>query len=109
MATVAGYGATWRLYAAGELVGEIEERERDFPWIWGRFRAMPSFERYRPLFDEWNRAVDADDAAAMDAAYRAIRGTVAMTYPDGRVVPEFMLGVEGDEAGFRWSDETFDR
>ena len=26
---------------------------------------------------------------------------------DGRQVPEFVLGVEGDHAGFRWHDEPF--
>ncbi|WP_428962730.1 hypothetical protein [Micromonospora fluostatini] len=44
----------------------------------------------------------------MEHAYQAIRAVVTMTYPDGRPVAEFMLGIEGDEASFRWHDEPFD-
>jgi hypothetical protein len=32
--------------------------------------------------------------------------TVSLLYPDGRPVPEFLLYVDGEDAGWRWSDET---
>ncbi|MGC5018733.1 hypothetical protein [Micromonospora sp. DT47] len=107
MTVGADRGATWRICHAGELVGEIEEQEHDFPWIRGRFHPRPGFEQLRPLFDTWNRAVGSEDPEQIDSAYDAIRAAVTMTYPDGRQVPEFMLGIEGDHAGFRWHDEPF--
>ncbi|KXK59421.1 hypothetical protein AWW66_24245 [Micromonospora rosaria] len=101
-------GEAWRLYHGGGLVGEIEEVERDFPWIHGRLHARPGFEPLRPLFTAWRVALDAEDHPGMERAYQAIRAAVTMTYPDGRPVAEFMLGIEGDEASFRWHDEPFD-
>ncbi|MER5609172.1 hypothetical protein AB0F93_06025 [Micromonospora tulbaghiae] len=77
------------------------------PWRRGRFRPQPAFEQLRPLFDEWNRAVDSGDPEPIDQACEAIRAAVTMTCPDGRQVPEFVLGVKGDQAGFRWHDEPF--
>ncbi|MEU1687207.1 hypothetical protein [Micromonospora sp. NPDC005707] len=108
MAAGGDLGEVWRVYGAGgELLGEIEVEEHDMPWNRGRFRPQPGFEQLRPLFDEWNRAVDSGDPEPIDQAYEAIRAAVTMTYPDGRQVPEFMLGIEGDYAGFRWHDEPF--
>lgn len=99
--------ARWQVYHDGELVGEIGEQEQDFPWIRGRFHPLAGFEQLRPLFDAWNRAVDSEDPELIDRVYGAIRAAVTMTYPDGRPVPEFMLAIEGDYAGFRWHDEPF--
>ncbi|WP_243639446.1 hypothetical protein [Micromonospora sp. MW-13] len=101
-------GRVWRLYHRGELIGEIDEQSRDFPWTYGRFRPQPGFEPLRPLFAAWNAAVDAEDDEAMERAYDAVRAAVTMTHPDGRQVAEFLLSIEDDEAGFRWHDEPFE-
>ncbi|MEH1014830.1 hypothetical protein V6U90_17175 [Micromonospora sp. CPCC 206060] len=77
------------------------------PWTYGRFHPQPAFEPLRPLFVAWTEAVDAEDDEAVEQAYDAIRAAVTMTDPAGRPVPEFMLGIEGDEAGFRWHDKPF--
>ncbi|MEU7173965.1 hypothetical protein ABZ949_21020 [Micromonospora tulbaghiae] len=108
MAAGGDSGEVWRVYGAGgELLGEVEVEEHDMPCHRGRFRPQPAFEQLRQLFDEWNRAVDSGDPEPIDQAYEAIRAAVTMTCPDGRQVPEFVLGVEGDPAGFRWHDEPF--
>ncbi|SCG62221.1 hypothetical protein GA0070613_3511 [Micromonospora inositola] len=86
-------------------MGNSSERSRSR--IRDQFHPLAGFEQLRPLFDAWNRAVDSEDPELIDSAYGAIRAAVTMTYPDGRQVPEFMLGIEGDYAGFRWHDEPF--
>ena len=49
-----------------------------------------------------------DDAVdEWESAYAQVREAVTLHYPDGRVVPEFLLHIDGDEAWFRWSDEPF--
>ncbi|TDC77942.1 hypothetical protein E1193_21560 [Micromonospora sp. KC606] len=101
-------GRVWRLYHRGELVGEIDEQSRDFPWTYGRFRPLSGFEPLRPLFEAWNDALDGDDDEAMERVYDDIRAALTMTRPDGHQVAEFLLTIEGDEAGFRWLDEPFE-
>lgn len=98
----------WRLYHRGELVGEIDEQSLDFPWTYGRFRPLPGFEPLRPLFVARSAALDADDDEAMIRIDDEIRAALTMTHPDGRQVAEFLLSIEGDEAGFRWHDEPFE-
>ncbi|WP_327030097.1 hypothetical protein OG989_07610 [Micromonospora sp. NBC_01740] len=101
-------GRVWRLYHRGELVGEIDEQSLDFPWTYGRFRPLPGFEPLRPLFVARSAALDADDDEAMIRIDDEIRAALTMTHPDGRQVAEFLLSIEGDEAGFRWHDEPFE-
>ncbi|MDO3683792.1 hypothetical protein [Micromonospora sp. C28ISP2-4] len=101
-------GRVWRLYHRGELAGEIDEQTHDFPWTYGRFRPLPAFEPLRPLFVARNAALDADDDEAMIRIDDEIRVALTMTHPEGHRVAEFLLSVEGDEAGFRWHDEPFE-
>ena len=63
----------------------------------------PLFERQLALtrVDNWDDAGVAD----FEAVSAEIRQAVELRYPDGRIVPEFLLHIEGDEAWFRWSDE----
>lgn len=37
-----------------------------------------------------------------------IWAALTVTQPDGRLVAEFLLSIEDDEAGFRWHDEPFE-
>lgn len=63
-----------------------------------------------PLFAEELRLLDSieENADAWDQAYGAVLATVTLRHPDGRDVPEFLLHIDGDEAWWRWSDESFD-
>jgi hypothetical protein len=38
----------------------------------------------------------------------AVLSIVALRYPDGTEVPEFLLHIDGNEAWRRWSDEPID-
>jgi hypothetical protein len=97
----------WRLMQGEELLAELIVTGGDFPWLNARIRAMPGFEAVRRLFEEELRAlahID-DDVGTWQAAYDRIRKAVSL-YPDGRPVPEFLLHVDGEEAWWRWSDES---
>ncbi len=98
-------GRVWRVHHRSELVGEVDERELDFPWIRGRFRPEPAFRPLRPIFAAWIEAVNSGDVEALRQAHEAIYPAVTMTDPAGREVPWFILVIEGDEARFRWRDE----
>ncbi|MFD6567592.1 hypothetical protein [Micromonospora profundi] len=82
-------GRVWRLYRRGELVGEIDEQGRDFPWTYGRFRPLAGFEPLRPLFIARNAALDADDDEAMIRIDEDIRA--ALTMAGQRIVDRFEI------------------
>jgi hypothetical protein len=52
--------------------------------------------------------LEREDWQEFDRMQNAIREQLQLAYPDGREVPEFRLHVNGDEAWFRWDDESFD-
>jgi len=53
--------------------------------------------------------MDQDDADnAWDENHHEIRRTTWMSYPDGEIVPEVLLHIDGLEAWWRWNDEPFD-
>ncbi|MFI7249575.1 hypothetical protein [Micromonospora chalcea] len=91
----------WQVHHRSELVGQVDEREFDFPWIRGRFRPESAFQPLRPIFTAWTEALNSGDGEAMRQAHEAIYPAVTMTDPDGREVPWFILVIEGDEARFR--------
>jgi hypothetical protein len=99
----------WRLMHDEELLAELIVTGGDFPWLNARIRAMAGFEAVRPLFEEELRALEHidDDLGSWQAAYDRIRRSVTLHYPDGRPVPEFLLHVDGEDAWWRWSDESF--
>jgi hypothetical protein len=92
-----------------ELLAELIVTGGDFPWLNARRRAMAGFEAVRPLFEEGLRALEHidDDLGSWQAAYDRIRRSVTLHYPEGRPVPEFLLHVDGEDAWWRWSDESF--
>lgn len=98
----------WRLYHRGELVGEIDVQSHDFPWMYGRFRALPGFEPLRPLFAARSASAGQEGDEAMERDNEAKRAAVTMTFPDGGQVAEFLLTIKDDAAGFRWYDEPFE-
>ena len=99
----------WRLMHDEELLAELIVTGGDFPWLNARIRAMAGFEAVRPLFEEELRALEHidDDLGSWQAAYDRIRRSVTLHYPEGRPVPEFLLHVDGEDAWWRWSDESF--
>lgn len=105
-------GETWRLRRDGDLIGELVVHEMDQPFLVARFLANPGFEEVRALFEEslakLKDAEKRDEWDEWESAYRRILAAVQLEDPDGRLVPEFMLHIEGDKAWWRWSDEPFD-
>lgn len=102
--------SVWRLDRNDELFAELVVTGRNFPWLYARVVARAGFAQVRPLFEEELRRLDHidEDPQAWEAAYERIRETVRLITPDGRAVPEFLLHIDGEDAWWRWSDETFD-
>jgi hypothetical protein len=99
----------WTLTSGADLVGVIDVRDSDFPWLSGTWTATPEFDSLAPLFRRELELMDGldDGVDAWEAAYTSIREAVTLHYPDGRVVPGFLLHIDDSEAWFRWSDEPF--
>ncbi|MEL7975665.1 hypothetical protein AAG589_07350 [Isoptericola sp. F-RaC21] len=107
----------WRLWLAdgGALVAElhVDPARSDFPFLCARVERGPAFGPVAQLFADEVRLSEAEDedddsdGEDWEAAYAAIRAATRLTSPDGRTVPEYLLHVDGDEAWWRWSDETF--
>jgi hypothetical protein len=100
----------WQLVRPrGELLAELVVNDSDFPWLNAKIRPAAGFEDVRPLFEDelrWLHALDGGHGQ-WNAAYRRIRETVRLLAPDGHPVPEFLLHIEGDDAWWRWSEESF--
>ncbi|MER5352639.1 DUF4240 domain-containing protein [Kitasatospora sp. NPDC002551] len=88
-------------------MGEIVVEETDFPWLRGRFIASPAFVMFEPLFARSQALADGEDWEGFDGAYDEIRKALSLLSPSGPVA-EFLLHVQGRDAWFRWSDESFD-
>jgi hypothetical protein len=99
----------WSLTRESKLVGVIDVRDVDFPWLSGTWTPTADFDDVAPLFRHELALMNAlkDDVDEWEAAYAQVREAVTLHYPDGNVVPEFLLHIDGDEAWFRWSDEPF--
>jgi hypothetical protein len=99
----------WQLVDGEGLLAELVVSGGDFPWLNAEVRAMERFERIRPLFEDELRQLDGLDEqqASWEAAYDRIRQAVRLLAPDGRPVPEFLLHIDGHDAWWRWSDESF--
>ncbi|MBM2623167.1 hypothetical protein JIG36_47490 [Actinoplanes sp. LDG1-06] len=98
---------TWTLHrqADGELLAELVVTDGDFPWLYARVEARAGLAELRPLFADELRLLD-DDPEAWEKAYDELRSVVTLRCPEGHDVPEFLLHLDGDEAWWRWSDET---
>ena len=91
----------WQLVRDNELLAELAVTGGDFPWLNAQVRPAVGFEEVRPLFEEELRRLDHldDDPGAREAAYRRrIRQALCHLAPDGRLVAEFLLHIEGDDA-----------
>ena len=90
------------------MLATITITDTTFPWLSGHLDAEPRFQEYRPLFTAELAALEREDWQEFDRMQNAISEQRQLAYPDGREVPEFRLHVNGDEAWFRWDDESFD-
>jgi hypothetical protein len=97
----------WRLMQGEELPAELVVTGGDFPWLNARIRAMPGFEAVRPLFEEAPGAGAHRRRRLLASRLRPHPRAVSLHNPEGRPVPEFLLHVDGNDAWWRWSDESF--
>ena len=80
----------------------------DFPWVNARLVPREGFEEIRPIFEDELRLLDDEEnIEAWEQAYYRVRSEVKLAHPDGHLVPEFLLHIDGREAWWRWSDEPF--
>ncbi|MCO8270762.1 hypothetical protein M1L60_09160 [Actinoplanes sp. TRM 88003] len=95
----------WTLHRRDDdlLLAELSVTDQDFPWLYARVEPRGGLDDLRPLFAEELRLLE--QVEAWEAAYDAISAAVTLRYPDGQVVPEFLLHLEGDEAWWRWIDD----
>jgi hypothetical protein len=101
-------GDMWSLHRGDELVARLIVTGADFPWIHATVEELPGFDAVRPWFAEQESAAAQEDFERMDRAYATIRSNLTMTFPDGAMVPEFMLDIYQDgTAGWRWHHESF--
>jgi riboflavin kinase/FMN adenylyltransferase len=104
----------WRLRRGDDILGELVEDGVDFPWREARFTPTDSFESVRELFEreraELEEAIErrTDEWDTQEELYGEIRRGLQLEAPDGHLVPEFLLHIDGDRAWWRWSDEPFD-
>lgn len=98
----------WQLCRGKELIAELIVVGTDQPWLRANVRATPNFANARPLFDEELARLDSIDADyhAWEAAQQRLQDEFRLVRPDGAQPAEFLLHVDGDEAWWRWSDES---
>jgi hypothetical protein len=101
---------TWRILDGHVEVARLVVTESDFPWLYARVEAADAFAAVRELFVDDLVASEQldDDPAAADRAYEHIRRRLTLIDPEGRVVPEWLLHIDGNQAWWRWSDEPFE-
>lgn len=99
----------WTLKSGPTVVGFIDVRDGDFPWLSGAWTPTAFFCEVAPLFREELALMNEldDSVETWEAAYEKIREAVTLHCPDGREVSEFLLHIDGEEAWFRWSDDPF--
>jgi hypothetical protein len=110
-----GSSKQWTLWRGEELAGTITIDDGDFPWLEGTWAPAAAFSELEPLFrDELRLLLESEEKNGdgweeWERAYDRIRAVVQLRYPEGGVVPEFLLHVDVDEqrAWFRWNDEPF--
>ncbi|MET9662389.1 hypothetical protein [Streptomyces sp. NPDC006510] len=101
-------GGIWRLHRGDQEIARLTVIGTDMPWIYAEVETLPGFEEFRPLFAEQERANEKEDWEQAGACYTQIRNALAMSFPDGSPVAEFMLVIYDDgTAGWRFHDERF--
>jgi len=67
-----------------------------------------ALKEIRSLFEEEMRSLDAydEDIERWEDAYRRVRAAVSLAAPDGHLVREFILYIDGIKAWWRWDGRT---
>ena len=103
-------GSKWQLLSGDRVVGELIVHGGNFPWVNARLHPREGFEEIRSVFEEELRSLDAYDenVEGWEASYRRVRAAVTLAAPDGHLVREFILHIDGTEAWWTWTDEPFE-
>jgi hypothetical protein len=101
----------WLLKTGDTLVGSIDVTGTDQPWFTGHFYPEPGFAEFGDLFKRELALVEGNvdaEIAQWEEVYGSIRNRLRLLTPDGAVVPEYLLHIDGEDAWFRYSDEPFE-
>ena len=103
-------GSKWQLLRGDQVVGGLVVYGGDFPWVNALLLPKEGFEEIRSLFEEEMRSLDAydEDIEGSENAYRRVWAAVSLAAPDGHLVREFILHIDGIKAWWRWTDEPFE-
>ncbi|EGD43780.1 hypothetical protein ACWZJV_04655 [Nocardioides sp. WG-D5] len=103
-----GSSNTWKLMEKTEVVGLLTVTGSDFPWLEGAFVPSAGFDKWRAVFAEESRLVEhenleeTDEYDAWELLVEQITGALNMVDPQGQVVEEFLLHIDGAHASWRW-------
>jgi hypothetical protein len=101
----------WLLKFGDALVGSIDVTGTDQPWFTGHFYPEPGFAEFGDLFKRELALVEGNldrDIAQWEEVYGRIRNRLCLLKPNGTVVPEYLLHIDGEDAWCRYSDESFE-
>ncbi len=106
-----GMNERWLLKTGDTLVGSIDVTGTDQPWLTGRFYPELGFAAFDDLFKRELALVEgnlSDEIAQWEEVYGRIQNRLRLLKPDGTVVSEYLLHINGEDAWFRYSDEPFE-
>jgi hypothetical protein len=99
----------WQLLRGDRVIAHLIVYGGDFPWLNARVLPKEGFEEVHPIFEDELRLLDDEDnIERWEGAYYSVRAEVKLAAPDGHLVPEFLLHIDGSEAWWRWSDTPFE-
>src|SRR5262245_14214484 len=92
--------ATWQRHRR-----RSRRHQPGLPWLHARAGPAEGFAGLRPLLAGELRLLDHldEDLPAWEAACSRVRDAVSLHAPDGHLVPEFLLHIDGEQAWWRWS------
>jgi hypothetical protein len=101
--------AAWKLLCDGQVIADLAVTDQDWPWLNARIERHDGFAAVESLFEEELRLLNRpdDDVEQWENAYQRVRAAVSLAAPDGTIVPEFLLHVDGEQAWWRWAEEPF--
>lgn len=91
-----------------EVVGVLTVTGGDFPWLEGAFVPSAGFDKWRATFAEESRLVEFEDLEesdvyeAWESLVEQITAALNMVTPQGQVVEDFLLHIDGAHATWRW-------
>ncbi|HVE55475.1 MAG TPA: hypothetical protein VNB22_01515 [Pyrinomonadaceae bacterium] len=87
-----------------KLLGTLRSYDSNFPWINCKFEPTEAFQAIKPLFDEKIEFLESGDFENLEAADKQLENLAIklVNLEDGKIVNEFLLHIQGDEAWFRY-------